>query len=250
MIAHSLSLAVAFSVVALGSVVPVQQKTAATAESGEEKVDPNATRIAKGREVVETFFGAKFPREFTITIAKDRKEFDAYLAKEYGWPESQCWMVATGVAKGLAMLDPAKWKTDACEHDGTNESHVQGIVTHELVHVFHGQKNETGDFTGMDDLGWFVEGLAVHVSGQLDAEHRGKDREAIEKGAAPKDLKTAWSGRWRYAVCGSLVRYLDEKHGRAKLIELLGATTPERFHAMLGASEKELLDGWKKWLTK
>lgn len=211
--------------------------------------DPEARRVAKAREAVETFFAATFPREFAVVIAADRKEFDAYLAKEYGWPDSQCWMVATGTAKGIAILDPAVWKTDACEHDGTNEAHVQGIVTHELVHVFHGQKNPTGDFEGMDDLGWFVEGLAVHVSGQLDAEHRNKDREAIEKGAAPAALKDAWSGKWRYAVCGSLVRYLDETHGRAKLVELLAATTPERFHDLLGASESELLEGWKKWVA-
>jgi hypothetical protein len=88
--------------------VPPPAPPAAKSASTQAEADPNDVRLAKSREAVETFFGTKFPREFAVTIAKDRKEFDAYLQKEYDWPESQCWMVATGVAKGLALLDPAR----------------------------------------------------------------------------------------------------------------------------------------------
>lgn len=213
------------------------------------KEDPEAVRVAKAREVVTTFFGAAFPREFAVTIAPDRKAFDAHLKEAYGWPGSECWMVATGIDKGIVILDPAVWKTDACEHDGTNDAHVLGIFTHELVHVYHGQKNPTGDFTGMDDLGWFVEGLAVYASGQLDVEHADKDQEALKKNAGPKDLKSAWSGRYRYAVCGSLLRYIDQKFGREKLVALLAVTTPQEFHASLGITEADLLRDWAIWVT-
>jgi hypothetical protein len=36
--------------------------------------------------------------------------------------------------------------------------------------VYHGQFNPTRDFTGVDDLDWFIEGLAVFASGQLTKE--------------------------------------------------------------------------------
>lgn len=226
--------------------VPPPPSAPAQAKPAKEpaKEAPEDARVAKAREVVTTFFGAAFPREFGVTVSPDRKAFDAHLKEAYGWPGSECWMVATGIDKGIVILDPAVWKTDACEHDGTNEAHVLGIVTHELVHVYHGQQNKTGDFTGMDDLGWFVEGLAVYASGQLDVEHADKDQEALKKNAGPKDLKTAWSGRYRYAVCGSLVRYIDQKFGREKLVALLAVTTPDEFHATLGATEAELLRDW------
>ena len=153
-------------------------------------------------------------------------------------------MVATGVADGLAVLDPAVWKTEACEHDGSNAEQVQRIITHELFHVFHGQKNPTRDFTGMDDVGWFCEGLACYASGQLDHEHLGRDIEAVRSGAAPKSLATAWSGKYRYAVCGSLVRYVDKRFGRETLLRLLAATKPAEFDAILGIPGDKLLADW------
>jgi hypothetical protein len=102
----------------------------------------------------------------------------------------------------------------------------------------------------MDDLGWFVEGLAVIASGQLDREHKDKDIEALAKNAGPKELATAWSGRYRYAVCGSLVRYVDETLGRKKTIALLAATTSREIPEILDSDEAALLAAWRNAVTE
>jgi len=90
-----------------------------------------------------------------------------------------------------------------------------------------------------------VEGLAVLVSGQLDAEHRRDARRAIAAGLAPTRLATAWSGRWRYGVAGSLAEYVDRRWGRATVTAMLADTTQSGLLARLGVTEEELLSRWR-----
>jgi len=122
-------------------------------------------------------------------------------------------------------------------------------MVHELVHVFHGQLNPTGDFTGAEEVGWFVEGLAVHVSGQLERGHLAEPREAINQGVAPVRLVDAWSGKYRYGVCGSLVAYLDVTYGREVIRKMLAVTNQADLLALVGVTESELLDQWRKFVT-
>ena len=192
---------------------------------------------------IEAFFGSAFGESYAVRVLPTRAAFDASFPPEWGVGKTQCWMVAFGVADRLHVLDPAVWKTEACEHDGDDVEHVRGIVAHELVHVFHGQNNPTRDFTGMDAMGWFPEGLAVLVSGQLAGHHAGAAREAIAAGVAPKCLEDAWSGEYRYGVSGSLVAYVDATFGRTTLVALLAATTEEELLERLGVGEEELLAG-------
>jgi hypothetical protein len=70
----------------------------------------------------------------------------------------------------------------------------------------------------MDDLVWLVEGLAVYVYGQLDHARRDAARQTIAAGKAPTSLAKAWSGGFRYGVCGSMVRSIDQRYGRKTLI--------------------------------
>ena len=157
-------------------------------------------------------------------------------------------MVAAGVADALRILSPRVWTTEACEHDPRDAEHVRGIVVHELTHVFHGQHNPTGDFTGAEEVGWFAEGLAVVVSGQLATGPRASALEAVDAGAVPRELEAAWSGAHRYGVCGTLVLYLDELLGRDRLFELLAATTEEEILRAAGMSEEELLVEWRAFV--
>ena len=124
------------------------------------------------------------------------------------------------------------------------------VVAHELVHVYHGQHNPTGDFEGMDDLGWFVEGLAVYVSGQLEHGHKHAAQNAIAKGKAPTQLARAWSGPFRYGVSGSMVRFIDKRYGRDMLWKLLPETKPDKVLNHLGLSEKDFLAAWRNAVTK
>lgn len=205
--------------------------------------------VDKGVARVERFFGKPFPKPFTVEVLPSRAAFDKVFKERWGIDHSELWAVAAGVSDAFYILTPRVWKTEAVEHDPNNAGHIRRIIAHELTHVYHGQLNPSKDFEGMDDLGWLVEGLATYVSGQLDEEHRSEDLEAIRKHKEPKALKDAWSGRYRYAVSGSLVRYVDRRFGRKKLVSLLPLTKPADVLNSLRISEAGLLKSWRASVT-
>lgn len=206
-----------------------------------------ATGVAEARARIEAFFGKPFPREFDVRIFASRAELDAHWRVAWKMPElrSECWMVASGTASELAILSPDAWAKEACEHDAANAAHLRGLLAHELTHVYHGQHNPRPELDGLDAIAWFAEGLAVYASGQLEEGHQATAREAIERGAAPAALADAWTGRYRYGVSGSLVRFVDRRLGRAELFALLAATTDAEILARLQLSEAELLAAWR-----
>lgn len=57
----------------------------------------------------------------------------------------------------------------------------------------------------MNKISWFVEGLAILASGQLDEERIKRAKEAYELQKIPDKLEDIWSGIYRYAIAGSLV---------------------------------------------
>src|SRR6185436_18077906 len=128
--------------------------------------------IKQRRQKIEAFFKKPFEQAFDIELYPDRAAFDDYFRRRWNVPKTEPWMVASGVADRLAILSPRVWKTLAAEHVPADTNHVSDLAAHELVHVFHAQRNPRPDFDGMDELGWFVEGLATFVSGQLDHSHR------------------------------------------------------------------------------
>jgi hypothetical protein len=142
-----------------------------------------------GRRAVERYFGMPFPDPVAVTLAPDRAAFTAVLKAEWGVPETQCWMVGTGVADVLVILSPRVWAAEACEHDAADTQHVRDIVTHELTHVYHGQHNPTRDFDDTDEVGWFAEGLAVVVAGQLERGRMADPREAVRAGRRPRPAR-------------------------------------------------------------
>ena len=207
-------------------------------------------KIAKGQREVEAFFGSRFAEDIHVTVAPGRAGFDAAFPASWGMGKTECWMVAMGVADFLVLLSPAAWKQEACDHDPDDATEVQRIVTHELVHVFHGQHNPSRDFTGAEDIGWFVEGLAVLASGQLDRDRLTRTADAVRAGDEPKSLDETWTGKHKYGRAGSMVRYLDEKYGRKTLIALLPVMKQSDLLARLGVTEEQLLQDWKAWLLK
>ena len=207
--------------------------------------DTLRTYALAATDSVEKFFGRDFPRRFEVVVLPDRAAFDAALPAEWGIAPTQCWMVACGVAERLWILSPSVWREQACEHDPADAEHVRGIVAHELVHVFHGQANPSGDFSAVEGLDWFVEGLAVYASGQLEARHLLSAADALKAGAAPEHLADAWKGKYRYGVSGSIVRSLDQRVGRAVICKMLGATTQAEALSLAGISEDELLSQWR-----
>jgi hypothetical protein len=198
------------------------------------------------QRTVESFFGRPFARHFDFVVFPDRAAFDQSFPPSWGIEHTECWMVACGVADRLCLLSPSVWREQACEHDPDDATHVRGIVAHELVHVFHGQSNPSGDFSAVEGLDWFVEGLATYASGQLEEHHVLSAADAIGAGAAPEHLADAWKGKYRYGVSGSLVRFLDRRLGRGVINQMLSATTQPQVLSLAGMSESELLSQWRE----
>ncbi len=202
--------------------------------------------VDEGSKQVEAFFHNPYPREYKVEVVPSRAAFDKIFKDRWGVEHTESWAVAAGVSDGLFILSPRVWKTEASEHDPNDQGHIRRIVAHELTHVYHGQINPSKDFDGMDDMAWLIEGVATYVSGQMDEEHKGQDVEAVKAGKAPSKLADAWTGRYRYAVSGSIVRFIDQKYGRKKLVQILSLTKQDAVLEHLNTTEKELLDEWAK----
>jgi len=200
--------------------------------------------VADAQRHVEKFFGARFAEPYEVRVLGSRAELDDFTRQRWGMEKTECWMVAMGVSSLMVVLSPYKWPAEACEHEAT-DAHIREIVTHEMVHVFHGQHNPSHEFNGTDEIGWFIEGLATHVAGQLDENRLARLRRAVSEGRFPGRLVDVWSGEDRYGLSGSLVRFIEHRWGRAKLRDLLGATTNAQILESLALTEKALLDSWR-----
>jgi hypothetical protein len=191
-----------------------------------------------------------FPDTVSTQVFPGRAGFDAALREAWGIPQTACWMVGAADDHHLYLLSPAVWDSEACEHDADDATHRRLLVTHEAVHVYHGQVNPSDDVGLLEDVGWFVEGLATYVSGQLETSHAGRAEEALAARAGPNRLADAWSGAYRYGVAGSLAAFVDQRWGRDTLIAALEITSQDAFLGLLNmADEEEFLAAWQAWVT-
>ena len=60
------------------------------------------------------------------------------------------------------------------------------MITHELIHVYHGQLNVSPDFSNTEGIDWFIEGLATYASGQCDSMRISEVKVAIENNKIPQ----------------------------------------------------------------
>lgn len=208
--------------------------------------------VQNGITSVTAFFSSPYKEEFTIFIHPNRHSFDSALQKDWNMPDfkSECWMVASGIASKLDMISPVMWSNEACEHIYTDSQKTLRLIAHELVHVYHGQKNASPDFSNVEGIDWFVEGLATYASGQCDSMRIVEVKKAISGNNVPKSLDSLWTGKLKYGLCGSVVMYIDNQYGRNKLKELLPFNRKTDLLSKLNITEPELLDGWKKFMLK
>jgi hypothetical protein len=215
--------------------------------------DPDATETrdmaVTSAQQIQRFFGASFPDPIRFQVAPDRAAFDRAVAK-FGVGQTECWMVGLGTADLMVLLSRGAWTKQACDHDPNDLPAIRQLIAHELIHVYHGQFNPTRDFTGIEDLDWFIEGLAVFASGQLTEERLGAMHKAIAAGQFPTSLSKVWTGPNRYGFAGSLVRHLDLTWGRATTVRLLKVRSTAEALTLLGTSEASLLAAWRSSLDK
>lgn len=208
--------------------------------------------VDNGIASVKSFFNSQYSQEFDVYIHPSRHSLDSTWQKEWKMPEfkSECWMVASGVALRLDMISPKLWDKESCEHKYAETVNTQQLITHELFHVYHGQKNVSPDFSNTEGIDWFVEGLATYASGQLNPEKIGEVKKAINEKTVPVSLDNYWTGKLKYSLSGSVVMFIDRKYGRDKLIELLTFNKKTQILSTLQTTEKELLEEWKNYIMK
>ncbi|WP_100642510.1 hypothetical protein [Alteromonas facilis] len=199
---------------------------------------------------VETYFQRPFAAPLEVHLMPDRAALDAHWRKAFGmpWFISTCWMVGTGAANDLSILSPRIWAEEDCGHDPTNEVEIFKLLVHELTHSYHDQANPSDDIGIYEDIGWFIEGLAVHVSNQLEGDQLASPAEAIIEGMHPKKLEAAWSGKYRYGISGSMVEYIETVWGKDVVRQLLEFTTEEDILSTLQVSEQAFIGGWKEYV--
>lgn len=206
--------------------------------------------VKNGITSVKSFFSSTYNNEFNIFIHPNRYSLDSSWQKDWNMPKfkSECWMVASGVANKLDMISPKLWDIEACEHTYSDTNKTQQLVTHELVHVYHGQRNVSPDFSNVEGLDWFVEGLATFASGQCDSLRIAEVKKAINDNKIPKNLDNFWTGKFKYGLSGSVVMFIDYKYGRIKLKELLPLNKKSEILLVLKTTEPELLNEWKTYI--
>jgi len=208
--------------------------------------------IEKGISSVRSFFGSPYHKTFDIIIHPGRHSLDSSWQKDWNMPnfKSECWMVASGIATRLDMISPVVWDKEACEHSYTDIKKTQRLITHELVHVYHGQLNASPDFSNTEGIDWFVEGLATYASGQCDSTRIAEIKQAISGNKIPKGLDSFWTGNIKYGLSGSVVMYIDNKYGRIKLKALFPLAKKSAILLSLGTTEDKLLKGWMNYIQK
>lgn len=215
-------------------------------------VEKYSTWVKEGQQNTEKFFDQKFHQPITVYLHPTRQSLDEQWQKDWQMPQfkSECWMVASGVATKLDLLSPRVWDSQSCEHTESDVTASKKLITHELVHVFHGQQNASPDFSAVDGIDWLVEGLATYASGQLNEAKLKEVKTALAEGKIAADLSTFWTGKMKYGLSGSLVMYVDKTFGRKKLKSLLAFATKTEVLKSLAVSETELLNGWKKFIEE
>lgn len=203
--------------------------------------------IEEGMASVAFFFSDDFKNEFDVFIHPNRLSLDNAWKKDWNMPDfkSECWMVASGVATKLDVISPKLWDKEACEHVYSDTQKTQQLITHELFHVYHGQLNISPDFSDVQGMDWFVEGLATYASGQCDSKRIAEVQKAISENKIPQSLDQFWTGKIKYGLSGSVVMFIDKTYGREKLKTLLALNKKSELLKALNTTEAELLAAWK-----
>lgn len=207
--------------------------------------------VQSGLDYIVDYFPHSFTNKFDVYLFPNRTLMDKQWQKEWGDSsfQSQCWMIASGVAHRLDMLSPNAWAKEACDHNADDSTKIRQLIWHELVHVFHGQFNQDHTFNYIEGLDWLVEGLATYVSGQLDEKRLQRVKQLIKENKTPLRLENFWKGQDKYGLSGSIVNYIDKTFGRTKLFALLKFTNKQDALKFLGLSEEQLVKNWKDSLT-
>jgi hypothetical protein len=182
-----------------------------------------------------------------MRVYPDRASLTEYWRSAWSQPAlvPECWMIASATRSIAVALSPRVWAQSACGHNASDASYVRRIISHEIVHVLHGQLNPLPEVNSVASLKWLTEGLAFYAAGQLDDAGRAQLRALIAAGYAPTSLESILTGQGGYGAAASIMAYIDRRFGRATVRSLTRAGSTAEALTMLGVSEAALLQGWR-----
>jgi len=129
-----------------------------------------------------------------------------------------------------------------------SEREVEGVLRGA---VDAGRKRVEGYFGRPFPKPFLVEVLSSRSEMDAAFARRWKTQKAaLRAGRGPKSLARAWSGRYKYGVSGSLVRFIETTRGRATIDRLLRVGTNAAAMATLGTTEGAFLSAWRKEIRK
>ncbi|MBN1301868.1 MAG: hypothetical protein JW995_11695 [Melioribacteraceae bacterium] len=197
-------------------------------------------------ETITNYFNRQFLTKFDVYIHPNRASLDLEWSANWNIPgfKSQCWMVGSGVADQFDLLSPLAWNKEACEHNPNDITEIQRLITHEMMHVYHGQINLDHFFGNMQPMAWFIEGVAILVAGQLNEDRMQEVIKIINEDRYPRSLVKFWEGNARYALSGSVVKYILDKYGKDILLSLLEVQSNDELLAELDLTEQDLIKKW------
>lgn len=202
--------------------------------------------LAAGRLRASATLGLAFQGPVPLLVYPDRATLTRHWRSVWRRPDfvPACWMIAAGWATEVNLLSPAAWPSEACGHPAGDALYRRMVIGHELVHALHARQNAS--YSQLDaTIPWLDEGLAVYVSGQLEAVYEPSGALARGLAANPQSITELWTLPESYALMGSLIRYVDRAHGRTTLRALLQVDSRAEFLDLLGVSEAILLAEWK-----
>jgi hypothetical protein len=193
---------------------------------------------------IEAELGGVFGRRFTIEMFPDRQSLTTYWRVAWRQPQlvPECWMIASAGADTISLLTPRVWATSSCGPNASDETAVRRIVAHEGTHVLHRRLNGRAAFVSQDAW-WFVEGLAVVVSGQLDDAARSRVRALAGAGRLPTRLADVLPAG--YDVAGSLTSFVRDRWPPTAAPIVRTADSNELLET-LGVDEPTLLREWAR----
>ncbi len=119
---------------------------------------------------------------------------------------------------------------------------IEKAAIHEYVHVLTDRINK--------DIGyWMKEGLALYLAKQVP-----KDNDVISysQNITFKDFDThnpfKFANYGGYSMAHSYIKYLEEKYGWEKVIQMLNIDS--NVDMVSGVTEKEVFTNWKKWVLE
>jgi hypothetical protein len=206
---------------------------------------PTLLRYATtGTATVESVLDLLIAQPFGVRIYTDRSSMETAWAARFGTPPGgfQCWMIANADASGVVMLSPRAFATDSCGHSAQDTIETRAIIAHEVTHLIHHRINT--NTLGAGGTGWLYEGIAVFASGQMTTGRRIQARFALQN-TPPAQLARIMDSEAGYALAGSLVEFIAQQHGNAKVRDLMYVVTQAQVLAALSTTEPALLAAWR-----